>query len=318
MKTERRHELHENLLAKQLSTGYEKARPYTFTVSAAAIVAAVLILGYSFFSGQSQEKTAKAWEAYFDALTPGTLGQDDSEEKLKEVIKDYGDTPVADWARLAAADRELNHGIQLQFRDQSAAATRHFNTALADYNSLLQKSPSSDIRQRAAFRLAITYEALGKVEEARKAYAEVQGAFKPIAERRSKELDAEDVREFYDWYVKAELPGAVAPGDPGTPGKRPPFSVDEPGDSPLRLPGDSRDFTAPTDPSDVKLPSVLDDLPSGDAPAKGKPPEPPAESSDEPTPKSSTDDAPESSEDKPGADNKPGADDSASAKDESK
>jgi hypothetical protein len=100
------------------------------------------------------------------------------------------------------------------------------NLATSTYQSLLQESDDERLSSRAHYGLARAYELRNELDKARDEYLAVKGAFAPLAERRAKELQEQDLKETYDWLATARAPQR-APLGPGTPGERPDFAPGE-------------------------------------------------------------------------------------------
>ncbi len=284
MKTERRHELQKNDLADQLNRSLETVRPYSSTITVVLLVAVVVFIGFLIYTRQADQRAAEAWSAYFQATEEGR-----NAEKLQEVIEEYPNTTMRDWAELAAADAALERGTSLLGRDKHGART-HLTTAAERYRELVKATDVQAVKERAQFNLALTYESLGQLEEAREMYGAVGGTLAEVARARAAELEDKDLQQFYDWYAQAEPPASNFIPEGGAPGERPAFGVESPQDTPFRLPSGIDDPL----PTNLGLPSdfgglgttTADDAPQDEAtsaePAnpEGLPPEP----ADEPAP----------------------------------
>jgi len=262
MKTERRHELQTNVLADQLGRSINTVRPYSSTITLVLVIGVVVILTVLYITRQSARQAGEAWANFYQATADGT-----DVDLLEQTIKEHPNTPVSDWAQLAIADDSLSRGTALLLRDKSGAKT-HLTDAAERYRELSTKAKVDDVRQRALFNLGLAYESLGQVEEAVQAYESVEGVLAEVAKLRAEAAKKSDVKEFYDWFVKAEPATPFLPGHGLMPGERPEFDVESPADSPFRLPGNITDPLPPT--GDVELPSAFDppaSTPAPEAPA---------------------------------------------------
>ena len=258
MKNERRHELETNYLADRLGVWVQQAKPYT---SVALLGFAVLVLGVlasSYFSKQSAEQNEKNWEAYF--RTSEKPAQD--RDGFLKAAKTYADTSIEPWAAMAAADSALRQGCSLLWIDKKES-TKHLNAANADYEAIVKSVDDELIKQRATYSLAVCQEALGRVSKAIETYRQVNGPLgKKAAERADELSSSDDLKGFYDWYAKAELPSFGPLPGARTPGEKPDFDIDSDPISPF-LPVDEET------PDDKPGDDVSDDDATGDADTTG-------------------------------------------------
>lgn len=225
MKTERRHELETNWLARQLARWIDQLKPYGKAVTGVLVAAVVVGTSVWFFSQQTSQTEAAAWDAYYLATEGGRPNLDE----LAKLAVEHAGTSVQQWAELARADSQLQIGTRLLFRDKQEAANL-INQAIAEYEQIRKSVQSEPLRQRATFNLARAYEALGKLDDAIRTYQQVEGAFREMAQARLEVLEQKSSKQFYDWFAQAELPQpGVSETDPGTPGQAPPFRLDGPG-----------------------------------------------------------------------------------------
>lgn len=274
MKTERRHELMKNDLAERMNRSIDTVRPYSSWVTIGLVVVVVALLGWVYFNRQAEQRAEQAWNAYYRAA-----GEEGGDEQLQEVAKEYPNTPVNDWAQLAAADEAMQRGAAMLLRDKSGAKT-HLLIATERYRELSKSARIDAVEQRATFNLGVAYESLGQVDNAVEAYQAVTGELAAAAQARAETLqDNPSVRAFYDWYAQAEPPTPFMPAEGPAPGERPSFDVGSPEDSPFRLPSSIDDPLPGT--GGVQLPSAFDGEvapatpdPANDEPAAGQPTEP--------------------------------------------
>jgi tetratricopeptide (TPR) repeat protein len=271
MKTERRHELQTNTLANSLGEGIGKVRPYTNHILLAIGAIVVLLLALTFYRSQAHAKQAKAWEAYFVATTPSESSSKSEQELLRDVVKDFGDTKMADWAKLTIGDDSLNNAAQLIATNKSDAR-KNINAAIAEYRPLGESSEIPQVRNLANYNLGICYEMLGDSDKAIESYRKVNGTLGKLAQARVEALEKNpEVRDFYEWFADAKTAAPDISGG-SQPGRMPPFKVDEPkvtpfsdvpgGDvgesdtSPIKLFPEDAEKNKSANPGEVKLPGL--------------------------------------------------------------
>jgi hypothetical protein len=218
MKSERRHDLETNWLAKRLGTWGECARPYSTAMTIAVVAILVVVLITLFVSSRAAANRSAAWDAFTYAMTSASTNWDN----LRTAAEENPDTKMSQMANITWADAELRRAAEFFFREQ-AAAESHLDNARDVYRRLIDEAEDPAIVNRARLGMARALEINGDVKEARKFYAAVEGPFKEFAQERSKELALADVQESVTWLASAEMPTVQAPVGPGTPGLRPPF-----------------------------------------------------------------------------------------------
>lgn len=243
MKTERRHELQTNQLADSLGHWIEAIEPYKRLVAGGAVLVVLLIAALVYANSKSSAKVAAAWNDYFKAANSGDPNQlDDTAEK-------YPGTPVAIWSYLVAADIRLAQGNDRLLKDKHDGRDQ-LHKAEEGYELVLKDARDPMLKQRAMFGLARTQESLGNLPDARKSYDELakkypNGPFLAYADRRAADLNKDSTKEFYDWLAHYEPPAMKSSL---TPGLKPDFSHES--------------LDNPDKSNDIKLPSVVDLLPS--------------------------------------------------------
>jgi hypothetical protein len=221
MKTERRHELETNTLAKKLARWIELVKPYSKVFGGVLVAVLVIAVVGMFVRRQAARAEAAAWDAYYQA----TEGGRPSLDELLAVADEHRNTSVEPWARIAWADSQLQVGARLLFHDRSMAQ-QFLSRAIDAYLELKTDAGNDLIRQRAIYGLARANETLSHLDRAHQEYAEVGGAFAEAAKARATLIEEKPSKEFYDWFAQAKMPQAVQPTDPGIPGQRPAFSVE--------------------------------------------------------------------------------------------
>ncbi len=231
MKTERRHDLETNELARKVTRWIETIKPY----STQLVGGAVLVLGIAFMSSMwgsiSQSKEQAAWDAY--VLAFNFTGGDIELMGLQKVANDeaYEGTAMQEWAYVTWADRQLILASHAYLIDRDSAQDR-LRRVLGIYEQLASGAGDTNVMNRARFGLARVYEMQGKVEEARSQYALVEGELESIAADRATQLESESAQEAIAWLASAELPRRNLQNAPGVPGSRPEFNAPLPSASP--------------------------------------------------------------------------------------
>lgn len=234
MKTERRHNLETNTLAKGLNTWSEKLRPYTSALLAAIALLLLVYIGSSMWAAYRGTRERDAWDAYELAV----FANDGELKQLQQAASnsDFDGTAMKEWAYVAWADRQLLQASHRYLVDRENANER-LTAISAVYEQFAKDAEDPEVRNRARLGLARASEMQNRLDEAREHYGKVDGALRSIAEERIKELDAKEAQKVVQWLATAELPKPSPPGGPGTPGLRPgmdatPPETDAPG-SPL-------------------------------------------------------------------------------------
>jgi len=225
MKSEERHDLEMNYLAKYLMQIGEKIGPYASYIiyGGLALVAAWAI--YSLSAGAVSSKDEAAWDSYSAALLPGRYDT----QALQATAEKYANKPVGDLAKMAWADGELTAGCQSYFSNKDMAIER-LNAALAAYETLATGTRDKLLKQRAQLGIAQALEAKGEIDKAVTAYGEVTGPYTEIAEARIKTLEEQNSAEYAGWLASA-VGSTRTTGFGGS--SRPEFMADQ-----LGLPGE--------------------------------------------------------------------------------
>lgn len=200
MKSEERHQLHENDLAGVLERWQRKVEPYTNQAVVAVLVAAVVLLGGLLWRRSVNSAAAKGW---------GQLAAANSADGFLTVADDHPNTDVAAWAQLRAAELYLAEGLQ-SVTSHRATAEERLGNAEKTFQRLLQneKIPPR-VRERALYGLAVARESMSGAEthSAVAAYKELLRLFPDsqhagLASQRISDLESESTREFYAWLDK--------------------------------------------------------------------------------------------------------------------
>jgi predicted negative regulator of RcsB-dependent stress response len=154
MKSERRHELQHNELAEWIVKTGQAVKPYQNLLVAALVIVVVALVAYSWWSRNTAEQTAQAWNDLDNGLASGNL------DLLSKVAEDYSDTHAGRVATVLSADLRLAGGCNQRFVNK-AVAEQELTKAIELYESDLKPNASDFMRQRSTFGLARAQEAKG-------------------------------------------------------------------------------------------------------------------------------------------------------------
>jgi hypothetical protein len=168
MKSERRHELHTNQLAKWLGHQIEVIRPYTKAIIAVVLAVVAIWVAITLLTGQQASRVQAGWSAYYDAFH-----QRDSSAALAKVARDYSGTKAGLWALQSQADAQLEEGTRELFRDRKTAEAE-LNKARENYQRVEREAGrDAMLRRRAVYGLGQVHESLGNLNEAREKYEQL-------------------------------------------------------------------------------------------------------------------------------------------------
>ena len=281
MKSEHRHELETNTLAKWLADFIARYRDFGTTALAAIAVIVVVVLGYGYVSESTSSRQSEAWNEFNDAMIRAVSTRpsvQQSLEALKQSAEAYPDTATQEWADVTWADGQVLLG-SWDYVHNRQGAMESVNKAMSTYQSLLEETENPEITSRSHFGLGRVYELRNELDEARKQYASVQGPLSEVAKQRIAQLEKPAVKESYEWLASAVAPRSRAPGGIGQPAQRPGF-----GEDPLDLPAAKGEAVSPTAVEDlfkgigtVEGGSERYDAGEQSPPSTDAPSEPPAE-----------------------------------------
>lgn len=231
MKTERRHELQQNALADVLTDWIEAVKPYSTAILGGIIAALVLVGVAVYLSRQAEQQQEVAWdEVFISPEASNTATEEDRQrlqrERLLAVAEQYGDSPAGIYARLMAANGQLNSGIDQLFQDK-AKAREELTEAIKNFTHVLENSNEPLFTHQATLGLARANESLNDLPKAREFYQkliEQKGIYSQMAEARLKDLDRKSTKDFYDWFAEQQ-PRPRLDSLPGMPGIGPDFSL---------------------------------------------------------------------------------------------
>jgi hypothetical protein len=227
MKSEHRHELETNALAKKLDVAVERLRPYASAIAGVVVAVVALIFLWWYFADSSSARQSRAWDTFNQAVTEAVPDV----EQLRQAAQEHPGTKMQQMADVTWADSQ----VWIAARDyiyNRPAAMEALNKAMSAYQSVIHSSNDDRLVNRARLGIARSYEIQGKLEDARTAYLAVGGAFQEYAKRQAERLAEPEANETYAWLATARPQLPRAPLGPGTPGMQPEFSAGD-----LALPG---------------------------------------------------------------------------------
>lgn len=227
MKSEHRHELETNWLAKQLDIWIEQWKPYAGTVLGAIAVAVAAIVGWTLYNGSTASQQTEAWNAYNNAV----VGMRPDIEALRESAEEFPGSKMKELADITWADGQVWMATR-EYIYLRSGALEALDRAQSAYEGVIRTTSDPRLENRARLGLARIYEMRNELDKAKDEYGRVEGAFAPIAKMRAERLAEPDVKATYDWLATAQPPRPRAPLGPGTPGQTPEFSVGD-----MTLPG---------------------------------------------------------------------------------
>ncbi|GEM_PF-697680 len=206
MKSEERHKLYQNDLAKWMESAYRAIKPYLKPAGIILALLVVIMVIFFIFRESSAAATARANEAYQAALMRRDVAA------LEDVASQYSGT-IKHLAHLAAADIYLAQGCEELFVNKATAANE-LRKALERYKEVQETAKDPHLLAHATFGLGKTYEALsgtqsgqGQLDSAIEQYRKViqmwpTSPFSSLAQRRVAELERHDIKAFYDRFAR--------------------------------------------------------------------------------------------------------------------
>lgn len=222
MKSEERHKLHENALAKWLIGVVESVAPYTNAILAVVLLVVVVFGVWRWWQSQSAHAAANAWDDLYSAIASNDTGA------LDQIVEQNRGADVAYWAAILAADMHIASGCQDLFSNK-ATAGQDLRKAVDKYMMVRNESRVPMLRERATYGLAKAYEALagtrqseGELAKAIQHYEEVvknwpKGTYAGAAAQRLEDLQNPETKKFYDRFAQHDPKPAFTPGGPGEP-----------------------------------------------------------------------------------------------------
>ena len=222
MKTERRHDLETNELARHMAGWIEKCKPHASQIFGTAIVVFGILILASLWGGAQRLGEEAAWDDYAAAMNSG----DDYLYNLQQVVQNqaHTGTEMQEWAKVTLADMQTAQATQRYLLDRSESESL-IEEATIVYEDLISSAKLEELRNRARFGLGRLYELQDRLDEAQEMYDAVVGDYELVARARSEYLTKPEVQEALKWLANAELPKRE-PG--GATGDKPSFEAELP------------------------------------------------------------------------------------------
>ncbi|HBO45546.1 MAG TPA: hypothetical protein DD670_16770 [Planctomycetaceae bacterium] len=268
MKSERRHELEQNVLADWTGDVIAAVKPYANLILGGVLLITIVTVGATLLVRKSRAEAARAWEDLYPAMINGSFSD------LNDVAENYRGTAAAHWALVMVGDLRLNEGCNELFSTR-AGAKEELKKAIDAYDRVLAESKDNAIRERATFGLARAWEAQGDLDKAADFYKKLvdnptwsKGPFAEVAKERAAALADPAVRRFYDQFAKFD-PTPPPTGDVTKPLEFDDRQVPKPGESLL----DTLDsYSSPQEPkTDVGTGEPSTSVPDKSVPDKKEP-----------------------------------------------
>jgi predicted negative regulator of RcsB-dependent stress response len=266
--------------AHQLELYVEQAGKYGWQILAGGVLLAALAIAGYFYWQTNHDRQAVAWSTYLAAMSAR-----DREQALQQVVLQFGDTDVGNWAQLSLGDANVtaaaNNPAKSVFANRDEAL-KVLDSAAASYNKVLSTARNPLMLSRARFGLARVHETRCQPEEAIKLYEQVAkenptGEIGIAAAKAAKRLQDPNTQEFMKWFAAYKpVKPAPIPGMGPVPGVNNRPTPDTPD---VSLPGgiDLNPPTTPSDTPDLKFPDLGDPGKSPDKAPAEKPADAPAE-----------------------------------------
>ncbi len=233
MKSERRHELQHNELADWLVKTGEQIKPHQNLILAVVAVAAVVIVGYTWWARHTATRTSLAWTDLERAI------QSDSPDLIGAVADEYPNTIVGQTASVLLGDFRLAAACNQRFAS-AMIAERELRAAEGAYSSVMENNLSEELCERATYGMARVRETEGKLDAARQFYSDIvrqwpDGAFATEAKRRLADFEERDTKLMFADLHKYEPKGEFAeePGGLGPPPTNSPPAFETPKEPPV-------------------------------------------------------------------------------------
>lgn len=212
MKTQRRHELQQNVLADILGRWIVRIRPYWRLMVGGLVLAVAAFLIFRLVTVRREAQLGQSWAEYMEA------SETQDPDRLRYVAEQYEGSPASLWAWQAVADIHMAQASQLLTTDRRQAFEQLQEAAEA-YQRVRQDATDRLLKQRATFGLAQVREAENKLDEAAELYREVQTSWpdSPLADfarRRLANVQDQATRDFYAWYYRQNVQPRDSNGSP--------------------------------------------------------------------------------------------------------
>lgn len=243
----KKQELAKNDLADSLEAKLEQLRPYGNAILVGFAAILLVVVGYFWFQGKSEQQSANQWASLLNAID--SLGPNE-DTKMKEVANDYSDSAAGIAAHYFLGRNKLGDGLQKFYRDRKTG-TDEIKEAVKEFTTIVDSQVKNDgLKLNARFSRGYAYEALGDFEKAKedfKAVAEAEATDVRVAQYAKQAVERLDRSPYLkDFYASFASTKPVAPGSSLGP-------TDDPESLPTRpdisFPNDLESTPAPTEPA---------------------------------------------------------------------
>jgi hypothetical protein len=279
MKSDHRHELQTNELAKYLDKIVAVVNAHGNAITVGICVVTLLLVVGIFWYRSIDDMAARSWAALDLARTP---------EDMQDVAEGHASADAGLWARLVEGELRLEQGVQSMFLNERTGKEQ-LQSARASFEALLanKKSPP-EVRERALFGLGRVQESVstGDSNDALAAYEQLLKEFPGSyyaadVRQRIDALKKGSTQEFYQWFASFERPKPVEKGPKDTGSSA--DDDDDLGDLQRKLKGLTADSTASEEDENEDMPAE-DGSAGPKKPGLKRPPAPDEDSADDPEP----------------------------------
>ena len=172
MKSERRHELQENVLANWLGEYVEAMRPHAGAIVIGCGVLLASLVAYFALYGGFGGNSAAGWDKYLV-----NYADTNPAEEMKTLMDEEKGSAPGLWAKLAYANFQINDAPYKLVNDRKAAESSLEESRKA-FEEIEQAARASELKVQAQYGLARVYENQNKLTQAREYYQKVADAEK--------------------------------------------------------------------------------------------------------------------------------------------
>lgn len=225
MKSERRHEIQENSLARFLEGILEAAKPHATLIGGILLAA---VLGWIAYIVMSQEGAVRneQWHAMFAVVDQSFRVADDDvkreevAQKFAQISEEHGNSTPALWAEYFFGQQNLTRASDVAFSDPSAA-TADIERALSSFQKVYDEAKLTALKVKALWGMAEAHELQATPESLKEAKANYEEVLKiwpetttaELAQQRIERLDNPHItgeNGFYAWYRSQDFAARAA------------------------------------------------------------------------------------------------------------
>ncbi len=145
MKSQHRHELETNWLAKRLNVVIEQSRPYASTVAGIVVAVVLALLAWTYFAGSSSARHSDAWNSFNEAV----IERQPDVERLRVLAEEHPGTTMQQLSDVTWADSQVWLAARNYLYDRTGAMEA-LEKATSRYQSVLGTSKDERLLNRAA------------------------------------------------------------------------------------------------------------------------------------------------------------------------